>query len=183
MAAAPVFAGNQVRLTGNLALDFVERPSVQQVLQSFNNKDQIFFLGFGWEVVFDRVGLGGMYDTNFYKDVEANWWLDWLTEPVYLSYHLFRGGAFIDPFITVGLGCAGRVFLGGIPPLGKDGLYLSIFPSVGAGLALDFDGFLLSARLSYVPTMTSPPVTDIDNYPLKKFYVTLSAGVALGSHH
>ena len=65
------FADGQVRVTGNLALDFVERPSVQQVLDSFKNKDQPFFWGFGWEVVFSKVGLGGLYDTNFYEDYET----------------------------------------------------------------------------------------------------------------
>ena len=178
----PTFAGSQVRLTGNLTLDFVERPSVQQVVDSFNNKDQIFFWGFGWEVVFDKIGLGGTYDVNFYEDYESNWWLDWLSEPIYISYHLFGGGAFLDPFVEIGVGCAGRVFLDSALSPAMDPLYLSLFPMIGAGLALDLDGLLFGSKLTYAPTMASLPVTGIDDYPLKQFQVTLFAGIALGSH-
>jgi len=178
----PSFADGQVRVTGNLALDFVERPSVKDVVDSFKNKDQTFLWGVGWDVIFNKVGLGGIYDVNFYEDYEEKWWLDWFSEPIYISYHLFRARALIDPFFEVGLGCAGRVFLDSPLSADKDPLYLSVFPVVGAGLALDLDGFLMGSRLTYVPTMASLPVVDIEDYPLKQFQVTLFAGVALGSH-
>jgi hypothetical protein len=182
MLSVSAFAESQVRLTGNLAIDFIDRPSVQDVVQTFQSKDQVFFWGVGWEVIFDKTGLGGMYDVNFYEDHETKWWLDWLAEPIYVSYHFFRGGAVIDPFVEFGLGCAGRVFLDNPLSADKDPLYLSLFPTVGAGLSLDLDGFLFGAKLNYVPTLLSIPVTDIDHYPLERFQVAVYAGVALGSH-
>lgn len=180
--AVPLFADSQVRITGNLATDFVERPSVSDVVDTFKNKDQPFFWGFGWEVIFDKVGIGGMYDTNFYEDHEEKWWLDWLTQPIYLSYHLFRVRALVDPYVEIGLGCAGRVFLDQELVVEKDPLYLSIFPAVSAGLGLNLNGLILGSKLTYIPTILSLPVSGMDDYPLEQFHVSVYAGVALGSH-
>ena len=181
VVSVSALAESQVRLTGNLAVDFVERPSVQDVVQVFQSKDQPFFWGFGWEVVLDTIGLGGTYDVNFYEDHEGKWWLDWLTEPIYLSYHFLGGAELIDPFVEFGLGCAGRVFLQSPLSVDKDPLYLSMFPTVGIGFSAVPDRMLFGAKLNYVPTMISIPATDIDHYPLERFQVAVYAGVALGS--
>jgi hypothetical protein len=68
------------------------------------------------------------------------------------------------------------------PPTGLDELYLSIFPVVAAGVAVDLGGFVVSSRFSYTPTLSPPPGTDFQNYPLERFQVSVSMGVALGGH-
>ena len=177
----PCFAG-AVHLTGNLSADFLEVTSAQQIIATFGVGGQPLFWGTGWEVVLDRVGFGGDYEVTFLRDAAAAtpWWLDWYAPALYMSYHLFGSTAFIDPFIQVGLGCAGRVLLtdtGSIPP---DPLSIALFPFVSGGVSLDLDGLLLSAKATYTPYAGQIPVTTIPAYPLGKVQVMLSAGLSLG---
>jgi hypothetical protein len=65
-------------------------------------------------------------------------------------------------------------------PSPRQDLSLSLFPFVGAGLAFNLEGFLLSAKAIYTPYWSQVPVTDIPSYPLGKFQVTMSAGISLG---
>jgi hypothetical protein len=174
------FSQTQVRLTGQLALDFAERPSVREAAQAFADAEHQILWGPGWEVIMEHVSLGGTYLVSFFRDETSGWWLDWYGEPLYVGYHLFGAGSFIDPFMHIGLGSAGRVSLESEPDATQDPLYLSIFPFVAGGLALDLDGFVIGGRLSYYPLLTPPPATDFGNYPLDNFQVALFAGVALG---
>ena len=185
LMAVPVFSDTQVRLTGNIALDFVERPSLRTVIDEFSERKQDIAWGFGWEVIFDYLGIGGTYLVNFFQGSEEEWWFDWIGEAFYLSYHVFGGGAFIDPFVEVGLGSAGRVTMeeDNINLSGeKDNMYLSIYPVVGGGMSLDFLGFIAGLKLTYIPTVSPPPATDFQNFPLGNFLFTFFAGAALGSH-
>jgi len=179
-AAISGFAQTQVRLTGHLALDFSERPSVREAAAAFADSERMILWGPGWEVIMDRISLGGTYLVSFFQDETSGWWLDWYGEPLYLGYHLFGAGAFIDPFMQVGLGSAGRVSLEEDTALERDPLYLSIFPFISGGLALDLDGFIIGGRLSYYPLITPPPATEFENYPLDNFQVAVFAGVGLG---
>ena len=178
----PCFSDSQVRLTGNVALDFVDRPSLKAVIDAFSERQQDIVWGFGWEVIFHRMGIGGDYFVNFFQGQKEEWWFDWVSQSLYLSYHFFGGGAFIDPFFEVGVGCAGRSAMEEDVPKGKDQLYLSLYPQVGAGLALDFSGFLTGIKLAYIPTVSPPPGTHYQNFPLDNFLVTVFAGAALGGH-
>ena len=172
-SAGLAFAQTQVRLTGHLALDFAERPSVREVTRAFADSEKQILWGPGWEV-------GGTYLVSFFQDENSGWWLDWYGEPLYVGYHLFGAGAFIDPFMQIGLGSAGRVTLEDETAAAQDPLYLSIFPFISGGLALDLDGFIVGGRLSYYPLITPPPATDFQNYPLDNFQVALFAGIGLG---
>ena len=182
LAAGPLFSDTQVRLTGNVALDFVERPSLKEVVDGFSKRNQDVAWGFGWEVILNHLGMGGTYLVNFFQEDNSEWWFDWIGQAFYLSYHFFGAGAFIDPFVEAGVGSAGRVSLEEYTPQGLDHLYLSIYPLVSGGLALDFQGFIVSLKMSYIPTVTPPPATEIKNFPLDNFLVVLSVGAALGSH-
>jgi hypothetical protein len=179
-SAGLVFAQTQVRLTGHLALDFAERPSVREAAGAFADSENQMLWGPGWEVIMDNISLGGTYLISFFQDENSGWWLDWYGEPLYVGYHLFGAGAFIDPFMQIGLGSAGRVILEDEPSASQDPLYLSIFPFISGGLALDLDSFIIGGRLSYYPLITPPPATDFQNYPLDRFQVALFAGIGLG---
>jgi hypothetical protein len=175
----PVFAGS-VHLTGNLQADYLKGPSAQQIIDTFTSPGQPPFCGVGWEVIIGKVGFGGDYSASFTKTPMGSWWLDWLAQPLFLSYHFFRSGYTLDPFVQAGLGCAGRVYLQDWPETQvSNNLFISIFPFIAAGLGLDLNGFLLSAKMSYAPFMSAPPASPISSYPLGNVLVTLSAGIAI----
>ncbi len=175
----PVFAGS-VHLTGNLQADFLKGPSAHQIIDTFTSPGQPPFAGVGWEVIIDRVGFGGDYSASFTRTPMGSWWLDWLAQPLFLSYHFFRSGHTLDPFVQAGVGCAGRVYLQDWPQTQvSDNLSISIFPFVAAGLGLDLSGLLVSAKMSYAPFMSAPPASPISSYPLGNVQMTLSAGIAI----
>ncbi len=173
-----------VRLTGNVSADFLGGNSGQQIINTFTVGDQPFFWGFGWEVIIDRFGFGGDYMVSFYRDAAEQWWLDWYAPALFVSFHPLGGKSFLDPFLQLGVGCSGQVFLEPqrmpMGPSPRQDLSLSLFPFVGAGLAFNLEGFLLSAKAIYTPYWSQVPVTDIPSYPLGKFQVTVSAGISLG---
>ena len=154
-------------------------PSAQQIIDTFSSPGQPPFGGVGWEVIIGRVGFGGEYGASFSRTSQGPWWVDWMTQPLFLSYHPFRSGYFLDPFIQAGVGCAGRVYLDQWTGDATGNLYLSIYPFVAAGLSLDLSGFLVSGKVSYAPFMTSPPAPSISSYPLGNVQVTLAAGIAI----
>ncbi|MCX7031019.1 MAG: hypothetical protein NTU62_12995 [Spirochaetes bacterium] len=118
------------------------------------------------------------YLVSFSHDSHEAWWLDWFAPALSMSFHLFGAARFFDPFVQAGLGCAGRVRLG--PPVGywsAEGMpYISLFPFIGGGVALNLDGFLLGARMAYTPFESPIPATPLPAYPLGQFQVTLAGG-------
>jgi hypothetical protein len=184
----PCFAG-AVHVTGNLTADYPAGISTEQIISTFANGSQPMLWGFGWEVVLGRIGFGGDFAVNFYRDPDTSWWLDWYAPALYLSLHPFGANRFLDPFVQVGVGNAGRVHLDGTPVGSSCGMFypsadgmplLSLFPFVAAGLGLNFDGLLVSARVAYTPYNGQIPVTNIQTYPLGTLQVTLAAGLSLG---
>ena len=180
--AALATAHPLVRLTGVLGTQFAERPAVEEVVDAFAEDTELMLWGAGWEVIIDHIGLGADYLVSFHSMEDGSRWLDWYGHGLVVNYHPFRPGFFIDPFVGFGVAAAGRLNMDDAPPEGIDELYLSLFPVVSAGLALDLDGFVVSSRLSYTPTLSPPPGTDFQNYPLERFQVTLAMGVTLGRH-
>lgn len=175
----PGFAGS-VHLTGNLQADFLKSPSGQQIIDSFVGPDQPPFAGVGWEVIVGKVSIGGDYSAVFTRTPQSTWWLDWITQPLFLGYHFFKSGYFLDPFVQAGIGCAGRVYLQDWPETAvSNNLFISIYPFLAAGIGLDLSGFLVSTKVSYAPFMSAPPASPISAYPLGSVQVTVSAGVAL----
>ena len=178
--AAIPFAG-AVHLTTDLSADFLQGTSAQQIVATFGVADQPLLWGFGWEVIPGHMGFGGDYQVSFSQDAAAGWWLDWYAPALYLSYHPVGGRRFLDPFLEVGMGCAGRVFLSALPnTVLNRSLYLALFPFVAGGLSLNLDGLLVGAKVTYTPWKAQIPVTSIPVDPLGTFQVTFTAGVSLG---
>ncbi len=175
----PVFASS-VHLTGIMQADFMKGTSAREIIDTFTDPGQPPFYGLGWEVIIGKVGFGGDYSASFTKTQQQTWWVDWLTQPLFVSYHFFKSGYTLDPFVQAGLGCAGRVYLQEWPEsaVGSN-LFISIFPYVAGGIGVDLDGFLASLKVSYAPYMTAPPASPISSYPLGNVMVTLSVGVAI----
>ncbi len=176
----PCFA-DAVHITGNLTADFSSGASAQQIISAFGDGSQPALWGFGWEVILGRMGFGGDYEVNFHRSSDSTWWLDWYAPALYLSLHPLGANRFLDPFIQAGVGNAGRVYLQGMPfPGYNDQLMLSLFPFVAAGLGVNIDGLLISAKVAYTPYNGQIPVTNIPTYPLGAVQVTLSGGLSLG---
>jgi hypothetical protein len=167
-------------LTAALGKDFIGKPSFNQAVDALGDERPLF--GFGWEVIMDHVGFGAQYLVSFHEDDPDSWWLDWNGQPAFVSYHLFGARSVIDPFVEGGIGCAGRVFLG--PEEGEDWqprLDITIYPFVGAGAALCLDHFKIGAKLDYALGRSGVPATDIAEYPLGRFQVSVLAGVTFGT--
>ena len=102
------FAQLMFGVTGDLHMD--TSLTSQQILDQFKAGDNIFYGPFV-EIVFGNLGIGvtgtfSFFDEKFY---DFNGYLQ--SEPMmvydvagYLSYHLFGGHAFLDPFGELGLG-------------------------------------------------------------------------------
>ena len=202
--ATSAFAREQVRFSFNLAADFIERPTLESVRSVFDDRAKVFW-GPSWEVVLDEVGFGMHYLVKFDRLITGrdypmyDWSLDWMGD-FYLSYHLFGIGRFIDPFIEIGFGNAGRVNIDAdygywIEDSQGEWSYMyewhpnqgalsnmSLFPYMGAGVALDLDGIVLSGRVIYRPLVLPIPGTQFFDYPLTNIQVGFSAGIALGGH-
>ncbi|HVO39767.1 MAG TPA: hypothetical protein VMV03_12125 [Spirochaetia bacterium] len=178
-AAAPCAAAGSVHVTGNLSGDYLRGTSAQTIIGTFAGPEQPRFAGVGWEVILGKVGFGGDYMASFLHSPDSQWWLDWYAQPLFLSFHPLRRGFVLDPFVQAGLGSAGRVLLHHWTGSPDSNLFLSIFPFVAGGLAVDLEGFLASAKVSYAPFMTPPPATTFENAPIGQIQVTLSVGIAL----
>jgi hypothetical protein len=176
---APCFA-DAVHITGDLTADFPPGASAQQIVSAFGDGSQPMLWGFGWEVILGHMGFGGNYQVRF-QNPDSTWWLDWYAPALYLSLHPLGANRFLDPFVQVGVGNAGRVWLEGMPfPAFNDQLMLSLFPFVAVGLGLNIDGLLLAAKVAYTPFNAPIPVTYIPVYPLGTLQVTLTAGLSIG---
>ncbi|HUX22397.1 MAG TPA: hypothetical protein VMW69_14230, partial [Spirochaetia bacterium] len=163
----------QVR--GHFALDMVANvqqiPSVDPSVTTFTTANQPVYWGLEFEAAHRHWGLGGLYSANLERINSNDYWLDFYGQAVYLSYHLFARRAFLDPYVSVGLGSAGRVAIGSgstVTLPANQTILLSVFPVVSGGLALDLNGLYLGAKLSYLPSMTSLVATANSNVPLSK---------------
>ncbi|MBT3274096.1 MAG: hypothetical protein HN368_13145 [Spirochaetales bacterium] len=197
-------ADTRVRLVFNAAEDFVQKPNLASVQGSFDDQANVFW-GPSVEVVIDRLGFGMHSLVKFDRlptgedQQRYDWSLDWMGD-FFAAYHLFGADTFIDPFFEVGFGNVGRVDIDDdqgrwietsdgdweyeyvFDPTTQPVSNLSLFAYVGAGVALNFDGLLLGARVNYRPMVIPVPATQFNDYPLTSFQVGLFAGVSLGGH-
>ncbi len=186
LIAALGFGQVRARVTADAVASFFGSPTAGQVINNFTSENQPLYWGVGFEVVHRHLGIGGDYTVDFQRNSQGEWWLDWYGQAVTLNYHLFNHRTFIDPYAGVGLGSAGRVWLGSAPASGGSydpsgyGLLLSIFPVASIGVGLDLDAFYVGAKISYLPVISPPPATPFENVPLGSVQVMLSVGVALG---
>lgn len=175
--AFSAYADARVDLTAVISKDFAVSPSLNQAVEALQAQTPLG--GFGWEVVFDHIGIGGSYAVDFHKDAPSAWWLDWESQALYASFHILGCRSFIDPFVDAGIGCAGRVFLGPSADTGS-ALALTLYPFVSAGAALELNGLRVGAKLSYALGQSAIPVTEIPQYPLGNFQLSAFAGFSIG---
>ncbi len=176
--------GTVFTLSGTSAIDFATLPYMEHEYRGYDDLDQPLW-GIGWEVVLQRIGLGGTYMVSFSHDDRGKDLLNWYCQGFFISYHFLGGGAFLDPFIQVGAGCAGQARLHGSRDedddrhLSGSPVSLALFPHLSAGVALDLDGFTFGGKVNYVPFQADLP-TNIHPQPVGSFQVQIFAGVTFG---
>lgn len=177
------------RIVGFSAIPFFAVPEADEVVDALTGSRSDLFYGIGWEVIVGQIGIGGNYGVNFVRDDSYDWTVEWYAEALFVSFHLFGAGAFIDPFAQAGIGCAGSVFIDDasiagpgytVPLDASDILTIGIFPYASLGCAFNLRGLVLGAKLNYTPFVSPPPVTNFDAYPLKRIQAVVFLGISLG---
>lgn len=168
---------------GAMVTSFHQAPSVDPNVTTFTTANQPTYWGFETEFVVRHIGFGGVYAVNFEQVASSDWWFDFYSQAVFVSYHLFARRGLFDPYVSAGLGAAGRVALGPAAYAPQDStILLSIFPVISGGVGIDLGGLYLGGRVSYLPAMTPPPATSIGGVPLGSVQMTLSAGFSVGRY-
>ncbi|HUX37406.1 MAG TPA: hypothetical protein VMV44_05835 [Rectinemataceae bacterium] len=101
LVAGGAFAQLMFGATGDLHMDTTM--SASDISNSFQTGENIFYGPFA-EIAFGKLGLGVAGTFSFYTDnFTMTQWMDYDVNG-YLSYHLFRARAFLDPFVHIGFG-------------------------------------------------------------------------------
>lgn len=130
-----VFA-NHVRVGFISVLEFDEKPVYETVVEEYHAGDNVF-PGFYWEVIPHHIGYGMTGNVRFDRqesllpEEDYQWYMDWIATWDF-RYHPLRW-SFIDPFIEIGFGSAGRIDITDYEDCGLDEdtaenpLHLSLF--------------------------------------------------------
>jgi hypothetical protein len=199
IASTPLWADGQFRMAGYTATPAEALPdaSPDAWYEIAIPTDQTL-TGWYWEVVFDYLGLGMHYGMRFTEavyesEISSEWYMDWKGD-FFLSYHILGGGSVIDPFVEFGWGNVGTALISNPEypdyPDWEDevadgtAVALGFYNYFAGGVAVDLNGLLLGAKLSYIPADLNTPIPDpsIERYDLAPFEVSLFGGVSLGGH-
>lgn len=173
--------GGQIVAIG--AAPFAENPStVRDVSRSYRdtNKDELFS-GLEGEIWVGQIGIGGSYLGRFVDEgveedsEEQEWWYDWKSD-LFVSYHIFRGGAFLDPFVRLGGGVTMRADE-------KDAVTnAGIYQYVGGGAHMSLGGLVIGCGLNYniLNQRFQPDGTSWEMYPTRRFEARIYGGVSFG---
>lgn len=130
-------------------------PTVGQAWEQFKEGTGVYWGGYG-EIILGKLGLGLSFNQQTYKDpfnspLEDMWNYD---VNFFLSYHLFGGRAFIDPFLQAGVGMMAYDYKNkedlrqepGWEWLGDDPLFGSLYYDFGFGLGINLGGIGIFAK-------------------------------------
>ena len=183
--AALGFAGG-LRFGAELSAEFVDRPSVEAVMQEFDQRANLI-PGLYLEYAPKNLGIGVTALLDLTKapgtaPVDEELWLDWISS-LDLRYHFLGSQAFLDPFIEAGFGAAGRSNITDYEAFGVGAndyspTNLSLFGQVGAGLAVKLSIFHLGAKADWRFWNGAVPGTAYEPYPLKNVSIALFGGLA-----
>ena len=174
----------RVGLIGTVELD--EKPDCETVVERFHAGENVLN-GLYWEVISDHVGSGMTCSLDFDRhlspipEVDHQWTMDWVATWDF-RYHPLRW-CFIDPFVELGLGCAGKVDITDYQEYGleeddvRDPLHLSLFAQAGWGLGFRLGALNFGGRMAYRFWNAPPPGTRFDPYPLEAFNVGVFGGL------
>ena len=173
----------QFNLTGQWSMQGNDR----DVLCAAHEGQVMHLGGFGTEFVMNHMGFGTSLTVNFDESTETDLSTNWDFR-LFMSYHLFRDTAFLDPFVQAGGGVFGNVRVTGdcsdeeIELVGTP--ELAFYPYLAAGLGMRFrGGFYASGQFNWRPVAGTPPSCDtFDPADLRKYEVVLALGYSFGAH-
>lgn len=142
-------------------------PTVGQAWEQFKEGTGVFLGGYG-EIIFHKLGIGLSFNQQTYDQdlpsVDHMWNYD---VNLFLSYHLFGGRAFIDPFLQAGYGMMAYDYKNkeeakALYSLTDDPLFASTYYDFGLGLGINLGGLGIFAKGMWnIPT--NEPVYDQTN--------------------
>lgn len=150
-------------------------PSLQQAWKDFQDGTGVYYGGFaeilgrhwGLGFAFNYTPTGGIYDYYYSSSLSVD---DYQTMSydvnIYLSYHLFGGAAFIDPFVEAGFGVTAFDYLNkdklnadsAVAPYidDDDPLFASSYATVGLGLGMNLKPFGVFFKANWCKEGKSP---------------------------
>ncbi len=165
-------------------LELEERSGCEAIAAKYHDCDGVI-PGLYWEVIPDHLGYGMTCHFWFERqesllpEIDYQWYLDWIATWD-LRIHPFRW-SFLDPFLELGLECAGKADITDYEEYGMDrdcyALFLSLFTQVGWGLGFRLGSLDLGARTVYRFWNEPPPNTGFEPYPLKDYHFDLYGGL------
>ena len=181
-AASPAWAhvGGQIVALG--AAPFAENPrTVSDVSRSYQDTDdEELFTGLEAEIWFNQIGIGGRYLGRFLgvsptDTPDETYLYDWKSD-LFLAYHLFRGGSFIDPYARLGTGVVMRT------DEGSQIMNAGLYQYVGGGAQINLGGLVVGVGLNYniLNQRLQPEDTSWAVYPTQRFEARIYGGVSFG---
>jgi len=214
LVVATIAAADPVgfQISGMAVAPFAEDPdSLGDVADRYRDTDsERMFSGVEMELWIGSFGFGGRYIARFdgfdITDPEVreasgsdiDWWLDQKSD-LFLAYHLFGGGALVDPYVRYGIGFAAQIDL-------DDGAYYddaadawtterperydgpdsirtaSLYQYLGVGVQTNLRGLVVGVGLNYtvLNQRVYPSGSDWGLYPTERFEGRVYGGIALG---
>jgi len=170
LVATGAFAQLVFGVTGALHMD--EKLSSAQIQQRFQDGEGIFYGPFA-EIIFGNLGIGLAGNFSFYEgtgliqpynvNITGKRMMDY-DVTLYLSYHLFGGRSFLDPFGEIGGGVIATTFADSndqdlIPwdgPLLANGYWYAAI-----GLGINLGGLGIFGKFSYNHRVDKPVTADM----------------------
>jgi hypothetical protein len=178
----------ETRLGLAAGLELPARPSCEELIGGYRAGTNVM-PGFYWETIPGQLGCGLTCLFRFDREPSAlpelayRWSTEWIASWDF-RFHLFRW-SFLDPFLELGFGGAGRVDTTDYQSAGlsreqlADPMLLSLFGQAGWGLGVRMGSLRVGARMLYRFFNDPPPNTAFRPYPLEPFHFDLMAGIRL----
>lgn len=127
-------------------------PTVGQAWEQFKEGSGVYWGGYG-EIILGKLGFGLSFNQQTYEyslDPREDMWN--YDVNFFLSYHLFGGRAFLDPFLQAGYGMMAFDYKNKeqakelYPTLTEDPLFASTYYDFGFGLGINLGGLGVFAK-------------------------------------
>ena len=171
---------------------YQEDTSLSESWDQFKDGESVYWGGYG-ELILDKLGLGISFNQQTDAAPDGYTEYDMWNYDVnfFLSYHLFGGRAFIDPFLQTGLGIMAYDYknkdalseaLGGVE-ISDDPIYGSMYYDFGLGLGINLDSVGIFAKAMWNIQSDEPLYSEdygpVEEWPVLPFKWTFGAKLIL----
>lgn len=146
LAAAGASAQLMIGVSGALPMD--SKLDAESISAAFKEGSAILYGGFA-ELGMGHIGLGASVNSNAYTDDFTANKMRTIDADVYLSYHLFKAKAFLDPFGEFGVGLMGLAYDGFDYSLISSWVGASYYWYGALGLGINLDSVGVFGKFAY----------------------------------